>query len=325
MAPEASMHTPSSRSRFTLPLVSLLALAACGDDGGSTGAGGAGGSIAEGGASSTGTSAAGGSGSGGEGPVDAKGYGSVVLYSHAYTAAGMPIVASGATAAFVAASDAATFGDCTTTKEGDCTLLDCTFSGATPPPPQYLDAGAIAIAGGSRAIALQPQPGGAYTNESSTTSALFAGGETLTATIAGAGDVPAHEATLTAPSSVALTTPDLDEPITIERNAPLALAWSGGGAGRVRVAVGVSFLDGPTLVRSASVSCSFPASSGSGSVPASLLGAMPATTPTDYGSISVDVTSEARVVAGDYVTGFYATAMATAPMGGQAATQAFLF
>ena len=40
---------------------------------------------------------------------------------------------------------------------------------------------------------------------------------------------------------------------------------------------------------------------------------------------SVDVTSETSVVAGDYVTGFYATAMATAPMGGQAATQAFVF
>jgi hypothetical protein len=237
----------------------------------------------------------------------------------------MPIVASGATAAFVVASEGATFGDCTTTKEGDCTLLDCAFSGATPPPPQYLDAGAIELAGGSRAVTLQPQPGGSYTSESSTTSALFAGGETLTATIAGAGDIPAHEVTLTAPSSVALTTPDLDEPITIDRNGPLALAWSGGGAGRVRVAVGVSFLDGSTLVRTAAVSCSFPASAGSGTVPASLLGAMPATTPTDYGSISVDVTSETSVVAGDYATRFYATAMATAPMGGQAATQAFLF
>jgi hypothetical protein len=316
------MHTPRSLSlsRFAVSIVSLLALAACGDDAGSTGVGGAGGSSAEGGAAGTGAS-----GAGGGAPSDAKGYGSIGVYSHAYTAAGTPVLVSGAYAAYTAATDDAGYADCTTKEEGDCALYDCVPTGLMPPPPQYLDAGALAIEGALRPIALQPQPGAQYTSESSSTAALFAGGETLTATIAGAGDIPAHEATLIAPSAVVVSSPDLDEPVTIDRNGPLALAWSGGGAGRVRVVVAVTFLEGSDVKRTANLTCSFPASAGSGSVPASLLGAMPATTPTDYGSISVDVTSEVRVVAGDYVTGFYATAMATAPMGGQAATQAFLF
>jgi len=319
------MHTPRSRLLFVAPLVSLLALAACGDDGGSTGADGAGGSSAEGGAASTGTSATGGSGTGGGAPIDAKGYGSVGVYSHAYTASGMPVLVSGAYAAFTAPMEGVGYADCTSKQEGDCALYDCVPTGVTPPPPQYLDAGTITFEGALRPIALQPQPGTQYTSESSSTAALFTGGETITAKIAGAGDLPAHEATLTAPAAVALVSPDLDEPVTIDRNGPLALAWSGGGAGRVRVAVAVTFLEGSDIKRTANLTCSFPASAGAGSVPASLLGAMPATTPTDYGSISVDVTSETSVVAGDYVTGFYATAMATAPMGGQAATQAFVF
>ncbi|HEX7601158.1 MAG TPA: hypothetical protein VF316_06110 [Polyangiaceae bacterium] len=208
--------------------------------------------------------------------------GDVYVASYAYTIANTSVAGMSASAGFDSAFGAAT-GNCTTTTDGACTITSCTTggsdagSGAVP-----ASAGIIQITGGNKPVQLVPS-GPTYTAVTGQT-ALWGGGEQLDVSSAGA-EVPAFDLKVIAPGYVTVTTPvwpAAGGKVPITRSQAFALAWTGGGAGDVVVAI-----TGTAGSQSTSLSCTFSASGGSGSVPASALAMLPAS-PT---SAAISITS----------------------------------
>lgn len=196
--------------------------------------------------------------------------GGVYLTSWDYTQQTTAVQGMSASAAFVSAYSTGT-GTCTTSKSGSCTITECPIGGAsdagTPPPAS---AGSISITGGSKVVQLTPS-GATYTPQSAQQK-LWNGGETIEAKSTGA-EVPAFDLKVAAPAYVTVNTPVFPAPggkVPINRAQAFPVAWSGGAAGDVTVA-----LTGSTASASTSISCTFPASGGSGSVPATVLANLP--------------------------------------------------
>lgn len=217
-----------------------------------------------------------------EGGTTATKGGGVYLTSWDYTIQSTPVLGMSASASFVSAYGTGT-GSCTTTKSGTCTIYQCPIGGAsdagTPPPAS---AGTIAITGGSKTVQLVPS-GATYAAQSAQQT-LWNGGETIEAKSSGA-EVPAFDLKVAAPAYVTVTTPVFPAPggkVTINRAQTFPVAWTGGASGDVTVG-----LTGSTASASTSISCIFPASSGSGSIPSSVLANLPSS-PT---SATISVTS----------------------------------
>ncbi len=313
---------------IALSIGALVATAAaCGD-----GADGSGGSDSDdadsdgnGSAKSSGGQGAngqGGDGAGGHDPADFLGFGSVGVYSYDYVAGTTPVRTSGAWAAYGLTGTGS--NTCTVTDHGRCKVYDCPITTTQPPPPTYVPAGTISIGGGQRAITLTPALA-EYPSESDTMNTLFAGGETLTFDVAGEGDVPPHQASLIAPSPVTVagfgTTP-----AQVDRSAPYGIAWSGGSAGDVHVALSATESSGGQPFRSVSAQCDFDAAAGSGAIPTDALALFPATSPPDVvGSVSVSVIASTTVEAGDYLVFFQASTLALNPAGSAASAAADIF
>ena len=221
-------------------------------------------------------------------PVPTKG-GGVYLTSYAYTIANTPVAGMSASAGFYSAYGAAT--GCTTTTDGPCSISACTSGGGDAGgSPVSASAGTIQVTGGSKPVQLTPS-GSTYTAVSGQTT-LWSGGEQLEAIGAGA-EVPAFDLKVTAPGYVTITVPTWPAAggkVPITRTQPFAVAWTGGGAGNV--VVGISATSG---AQSTTLSCSFPASGGSGTVPATALGKLPAAAPTAGISITGSNVTEAVV------------------------------
>lgn len=127
-------------------------------------------------------------------------------------------------------------------------------------------AGTVSVAGGARTITLTPDADGGYAAESSVQPS-WAGGETLTLTASGAA-VPSFTTTIPAPVKMTLSAPDIRSgamPLVVPRTSDLQLTWTGGSE---TVELGLWNQDNqPT----AQLLCRFPASRGSGTVPAAAL------------------------------------------------------
>jgi hypothetical protein len=258
-------------------------------------------SSADGGAGSSG--ADGGrtdAGSGGSGPNDAGGSstpnrgGGVYLTSWDYAIGTTPVRGHSASAAFVRAyPTASTGGACTSTTSGDCILYRCPIASSTGDAGAAstgASAGAIVVSGGASAVRLVPS-GGSYAAVTAQTK-LWNGGEALTITADGA-EVPAFTLRATAPSFVTVTTPVFPAAggsVVVARSRAFAVSWTGGSAGSVSANVGAA-----TATTSTSITCTFPASSGAGSVPASLLAELPSSPTSAYVSITGAASANAVV------------------------------
>ena len=187
--------------------------------------------------------------------------------------------------------------DCTTSQLGACTTSVCPSgvstgggAGGMPQP----DAGSISVAGGSRAVSLSPKADGTYAQTDSTY-ALWNGGETLTVSGAG-GLVPMFSATVTAPAlNAQLTAPTAPTPgaaLNIARGTDLTLRWTGAGNTTLDLTLG----NNPGAGSYSSVTCSFPASAGSATVPAAAL----ATVPAGPGLFVLFITNTTPFAAGGY-------------------------
>ena len=152
---------------------------------------------------------------------------------------------------------------------GPC-VVDTYGSGAGPKDTDR-SAGKITISGGTKSAVLLPEADGTYTTVNGQ-GALFAGGETLTITAQGAA-VPAFVLSLVAPSKLTLSAPALPAsgPLKVTRSAGITASWTGTSAGVV-----VVYLDAAGGASAYAATCSFPASSGSGVVPAAALADFPA-------------------------------------------------
>lgn len=131
-------------------------------------------------------------------------------------------------------------------------------------------AGTVHITGGLQAIDLAANVDGTYDAVSGQT-ALFAGGETLTVTADGK-DVPAFATSLTVPTLVTLTAPAAPGgALTVSRSAGVTATFSGGAAGTVVLYFGLA---GQSSAHTAT--CTFPASAGTGVIPAAAFEDFPA-------------------------------------------------
>ncbi len=191
---------------------------------------------------------------------------------------------------------------CTEITEGACTFFDCA---ARPNPDGGVgtpaSAGAIAITGGSQAVALGVASDGYY-DPVVIGAKLFAGGETLTVNAPGAGEVPAFAASLTAPKVAIVTAPALPSgDLIVDRSQDLTVSWSNAITETVRVTLG-----GERQLP-IEVECRFPGSGGTGVVPASLLARLPA----GGGFFEILTRTEEQTQAGSWTIEFRAGVYAT--------------
>jgi hypothetical protein len=190
---------------------------------------------------------------------------------------------------------------CATRTEGACQVSTCTVAASdagTPDAgaadagsgPAFDSAGVVTLSGGQLAapITLTPSGDDSYPFNSGA-GAIFAGGDSIKVSAAGA-TVPAFESTAAAPGDIVVTSPTFTSlQTTIDKAQPLDVAWTGGGAGNV--AVTISGAGAQTV----SIQCSFPASGGTGVVPAAALSDLGGS-----GAISISPSVVTKVQAGDY-------------------------
>lgn len=184
---------------------------------------------------------------------------------------------------------------CTTTTTGACTVNACTFGSSSPDGGttsiDYTNAGVATVSGvlvndGSMTLT----PGGYGYQTVSGSVAFFKGGESVKISAPGnPSGAPAFASSLKAPASMTVTSPvfDAQAKVIVSSGASLPVAWQSASAGEVVVQI----VSG-TSAKSATARCAFPASAGSGSVPASVLTSV-------YGigaQTSVTVSAESRDV-----------------------------
>lgn len=193
--------------------------------------------------------------------INAQAHGYVTVTSDAATGAS-------ATAAFFSDDNAA--DNVAVTPFGPCVFLQAQLSLGK----QVAEgAGPIAITGGAKTITLMPDAGHLYLPYADG-APLWRGGETITIR-AGGDAVPAFAGSAVASSSVDFTQPPLPPggaPLAVDHKKDLAVAWSGGKSGNVRVVFDVS-------AASVTLACTFPSSAGSGTIPSSALAQLPTAAP----------------------------------------------
>ncbi|WP_394824800.1 hypothetical protein [Pendulispora albinea] len=188
---------------------------------------------------------------------------------------------------------------CEAVPDGQCTVYTCTGSISGDQNNVHIYRGGIVrIAGTAVSPAIQLEPGAGpleYSPVSGNVS-LWSGGESIQVT--GTGDpngAPAFAQTLKAPSLITLSSPTWtrrEGGPTIDRSKNLELAWNVAGAASGTVAL---FLGGPDSAEKFSFAqCAFPVADLKGTVPASVLGKLPA----GQGEFTVDAEETSVVPAG---------------------------
>lgn len=177
---------------------------------------------------------------------------------------------------------------CTTAQTiGSCSFLQC-MNGF----PTGVSAGTVTLTGAAQPITLMPNPDKTYTAVTSTTTPMFSGGENVTFAATGA-DVPAFSKSLVMPSRATITSPSKPAAaasLVVPRGQDYSVTWSGGGSGKVQVAL---FTLGTVPQR---LICYFDASAGDGKVPTAALAMLSA----GAGSFAMATTAFMEVDAGDW-------------------------
>ncbi|MCU0701705.1 MAG: hypothetical protein MUC96_34795 [Myxococcaceae bacterium] len=273
-------------------------------DAGSAGGGGAaggaagasGGGMAGGAAGGSAGGAAGGS-AGGQASTTLRS-GTITLTQSSFMVAGMTISSGSISGSFTSVSGPAGASPCVESTVSNCTTTVCDFAmggGADAGTTSTLDsAGMLSVAGTRVDGGVTLAPGAMGTYSRTFMSQLWGGGETLTVAATGAA-VPAFSQTVAAPTDLNVTAPDcpLSSCPAINKTMPLVVSWTGGGTSTVVVNVSVN---DTAANRLGTFFCTFPASAGTGMIPASVLGVVPAGT----GVITIQPTNTTRFMAGSY-------------------------
>ncbi|HEY4187514.1 MAG TPA: hypothetical protein VGP07_20725 [Polyangia bacterium] len=266
-------------------------------------AGAAGGKEGGAGGSAAGGSAAGGAGGGTAGPGKV---GIVALtesstpYNFPSPIGPMTITAAGAVATYALAGSGS--NGCTTTTVGACQLYT-SCAATTTTQPTIVDPGAVNITGLSMAVPVNMMVASGGYISAAYSSYLWTASTPATVTVAGSASVPAYTMTITAPNPITLTAPTASSigqsgpAYTIARGTNLVVTWTGGVEGNVVVSAQSG--SGSTGV---SVTCTVAASTGTVTIPASVLGNLGAT-----GSFTASVTTSATKTVSDWLMDFQAT------------------
>lgn len=322
-----------ARSRAALRLVAMAAvvpaLPACGGadpgetgggsaaattqssgEGGATSGDGGSSSSGDGGASSTGTEAAATTGAGAGSPTYV-GHGSVVFGNSQYDYGQGPLSTGFVSAVFNETIDAAV--PCSAEAEGDCVYYRC---GPNPDVGVYepRSPGDISIVGANTAVLLELQEGGSYFFMHD--DFVYYPSSMLTVTTTG-DEVPAFTGTVQGPTHASITSPDLNE-LVVDGGEDLALAWTVAGPGSGLLLVAIGYYDQAADVSHA-VNCEYDMATGSGTIPAGLLGQMPQT---DQANMTFTDYAREQVEAGDWLITIAAqqNASADTPTGAAVAT-----
>lgn len=241
--------------------------------------------------------------SGGE--ADAK-IGTISMTQTSFTAGPTTIDSYSLIASFATGGTAVGSGGegtkCNTAKDGDCTVTDCDLSPtdagsssggvSDAGTPKQKHAGDITVAA-DLDVTMTPDDNGSYPYKTGQVK-LF-GSEQEIAVDAKGADIPAFSTTLKAPTFVTLTEPAWPapgQPLAVNRANALAFKWDAGTSGDVMVS-----LSTVSSTKLASVSCTWKASAGQGSIGAAALGKL---TTDGQGSIAVNASSTSTVTAGDW-------------------------
>lgn len=137
---------------------------------------------------------------------------------------------------------------------------------------------------------------------------LFSGGELLNVAAAGA-DVPAFQTTLAAPSTVLVSAPvwtDPAQPVLVDTDEPLTVAWSGQSEGDLVVRVSAGAKD---------LRCQYPASDLTATIPAAALAPLKGI---NFAKIIIEVRTAQPVVAEDWEILIEAVSLGVTPTSGSA-------
>ena len=201
----------------------------------------------------------------------------------------VPVGGGEFTAAFLAGPVAPLPG-CTsdTLDGGSCVVTTCTGHAAADAGVVSLaTAGALEVTGGvfgDAGVAIGPDTFGSYLYN--TTGPMFSPGDALSVSGAGA-TVPAFATqTIAGPGAITLMTPSLGDAgaLVVPTTADLPVTWAGGVSGDRVIFTLTAFFTGGA---SASTACSWDASGGQGTIPASQLAPLAAGTPQAGGSTAV--------------------------------------
>lgn len=294
---------------LTLGFASLGALVACSSTATSTPNGTDGGPVTEADGGGPTTQEDGGT------PAGSAKTGSVTLTQSTFSAAGQSFTSYTAGAGFYNLTGTATgtTGDstCTTTTEGTCTALVCPKAtgetdagtvedaGAPATPP---NAGDITVEALSTLTLSVDAASGLYAGKSGQTALFDTGGQIHISAIG--ADVPSFDDTFAAPPSITLTSPVVPTApakLTINGGAQLDLAWTGGAAGSVETLITAADATSSTVV-----TCTFDASTGSATVPASIMAKLAK----GDGAFLVSTQTVEALKAGDYDVSLKASASA---------------
>jgi hypothetical protein len=217
---------------------------------------------------------------------------------------GMVAITSSAASHSILASfsnGGSTFGSCkdkTESTHGACKVTTCTVEDAGQAVVDAGDAGAvnaphagaISISGGklSSPIVMNPKANGSYDFVFGTTP-LYDPGQNVSVNAAG-GDVPAFSGSAAAPGNITVTAPTFTTAQTsFNKSQDLNVTWTGGGAGKVNV------LLSSTGAKFVSVTCSYDANTGTGTVPSAAMADL-----ANSGTISIGGGVVTQIEAGDY-------------------------
>lgn len=315
-------HRPRAFACAAALLLGALGVG-CGDDTSDTGSSGPGSGGGGTGGSGSGGESAGAGGSGGGSSKEYAGYGYVTASSYAYT---QPTSYAGyvASAGFSMGTGSSQGYECALDTVEGCAVTECDYTGGGGGGGlSSLDAGVITITGGAQSVTLTADATKQYGSVTSGVAPLFDGGETLTVSAAGSADLPAWSGTVVAPAPADFTAPSFDGNLSILRSSPLSVAWTGGGAGRVRFFVATVETSSGQTTRTVSVSCEAPASMGAMSVPAAALGRLSPTGANVSATASASVTSTTSLEVGEILVSLVAVHAARGNgAGGQASALA---
>ena len=240
-----------------------------GDDAGSGGSGGDdAGSGGSGGKGGQGTGSGGNGGAPAESPFNGR-----VLFANDLFLAGDDLALSGSvSASFSETIEPASPDGCVETTQGDCTLIECPpFEGesAVQEPRQ---AGDFTIEGTTVAAELVYDEAGYYSFYYGG-NVIYEAGDELSVTTTG-DDVPAFSATVVAGGHAIVTTPTASN-LSYSRDEAMDFVWTVEGSGGRLLAYLSTYQEDGT---SAAIYCDWPMEDGEASMPAAIMGALPATT-----------------------------------------------
>lgn len=118
----------------------------------------------------------------------------------------------------------------------------CRFGEMVPPPPaitNFEDAGAVQVSGGVQPLSFTYRSDDYYSSSVAPgTYSLFEAGQTLGASAAGGPTLPAFSASVPAPASLVVKSPDLMQmTTTLSTTADYTVTWTPSSADRVRVVI----------------------------------------------------------------------------------------